>query len=171
MKQDFTTNEKQIIFLRDLMGTKSIILCENQHKKVFIVQSASSPLGAWTTFGPLCHGCSQKNTSQQFSYELVATWPNHRSWDLSVRRSGSTFKVLRTSRLRTLSQTVTQWTYRKNPLSAASTSQTLRFQSLLKIHDDSCGSERKPIWKLAALWRFHDKIDSIKLSYNVVGSL
>ena len=47
------------------------------------------------------------------------TWPNQDNWDLSTRRSGSTFKALRFSQLCTLSQSFTPWTFRKNAIFAA----------------------------------------------------
>jgi len=50
-------------------------------------------------------------------------WTIHRSWDLSIRRwTGSTFADLRNSLLRTWSWSFIPWTFRKNPLSAACTS-------------------------------------------------
>ena len=52
------------------------------------------------------------------SWDFLDTWPRQRiycSWDFSIRRSGSTFRTLRISQLRTLSRSVTPWTHRKIP--------------------------------------------------------
>ena len=50
------------------------------------------------------------------SWDILDTWPNQRSWDLSIRRSGSKFRALRISQLRSLSQSVfTSCTLRKIP--------------------------------------------------------
>jgi len=55
------------------------------------------------------------------SWGILVTWPHNRSWDLWIRKSGSTFKVLRISLLSTSSRSVTQWDLRKNLISAACT--------------------------------------------------
>ena len=54
---------------------------------------------------------------------ILATWPNQRGWDLSIRRNGWTFRTQaqRISHLRTLSRSFTPWTLRKSPISAACT--------------------------------------------------
>jgi len=43
-------------------------------------------------------------------WNFLDTWPKQRNWDLSILRSGSTFRVLRISQLLTLSPSVTLWT-------------------------------------------------------------
>jgi len=95
----------------------------------------------WTTSGPLSHEWRQ----QDFPRLSLDTRPNQRNWDLSIRsRSGSTFRSLRNSQLRTLSQSVKEWTLHKNPISAACTWYSVP-QSLPKIHDHMWWSEQRPI--------------------------
>ena len=55
------------------------------------------------------------------SWHILITYPNHRSWDLSVRRSCSTFQVLRISQLCGLSWGDTPSTLRENLIPATHT--------------------------------------------------
>ena len=49
--------------------------------------------------------CSQQTYFANLSWGILVTWPNHLSWDVSIRRRRvSTFKVLRISQLHTLSR-------------------------------------------------------------------
>jgi len=75
-----------------------------------------------TTSGPLCHACTSRGCLANLYWGIQDTWPNQPCWDFSIRRNGSTFVVLRIWQLRTLSRSVAPWTLRKNPVSAAWTS-------------------------------------------------
>ena len=82
------------------------------------------------------------------SWGILDKWPNQYICTPSIRRSGSTFKALRISQLRTLSRSVTPGTLRKNPISAAFPG---AFRSLPKNQDHRSGSEQRLIQKLTAL--------------------
>jgi len=79
-------------------------------------------------------GLARKTCLASISWGILDTWPNQRSWDLSIRRSGSTFRALRFSQLRTLSRSVTPLALHKNPIAAACP-WNLLFRSLPKIQD------------------------------------
>jgi len=52
------------------------------------------------------------------SWDILDTLPNQRIWDLSIwRRYDFTFRVLRNSKLRTLSRSVTLWILHKKTIS------------------------------------------------------
>jgi len=51
-------------------------------------------------------GCSQQNVPLSILWDILDTWLNQRSWDFSLRRSGSTFRTLRMLQLHTLSRSV-----------------------------------------------------------------
>jgi len=55
---------------------------------------------------------NQQDVPRQFLWGILDTWPNQRSCDLSIQRSGSTFRALQLSQLRTLSRSVTPGVYR-----------------------------------------------------------
>jgi len=98
-----------------------ILLAPRQYRtKQGRSEDVSTPPGPWTTSGPLSRGFSQQNLPRQsfVGHSGHMAEPTC-SWDLSMRRSGSTFRALRISQLRLLSGSVTPWTLRKNPISAA----------------------------------------------------
>jgi len=52
---------------------------------------------------PLSRGCSQRRTwLAKFSWDILNTWPKQLNWNVAVRGSPSTFKVLWISQLRAL---------------------------------------------------------------------
>jgi len=51
-------------------------------------------------------GVDSRNIIDNLSRSILITWPNNRSWDLSIWRSDSTFRSLRSSQKRTLSRSV-----------------------------------------------------------------
>jgi len=55
-------------------------------------------------------GVASKTCLTNLSRGILNRWLNQQSWDLSIRRSCSTFRALRISQLRTLSWSVTPWT-------------------------------------------------------------
>ena len=89
------------------------------------------------------------------SWDILNTWPIQYSWDLSIWRSGSTFRVLGFSQLRTLSRSATSWTTRKNSISVACTWDGIFLQPLPEIRDCRWGSEERPIrnWQLCGVWK------------------
>jgi len=92
-------------------------------------------------------GAASRNRLTYLSWGFLVTWLNHRSWDLSVRKSSPTFRALRISQQRSLSQSVTPATFRKNPISTAYTwDSTHSVVTNLKL-----GSEQRPIQKLTIL--------------------
>ena len=123
------------------------------HTKAGPVQDWTSitPIGPWTTSGPLWRGCSQHDSHCQSFLVILVTWPHHRSWDLWIRKSGLTFKVLRIALLPTLSRSVTPWSLRKNPIFAACTLDS----SLPVIKQDSWAQVKigaKIDWLTALRW-------------------
>ena len=72
---------------------------------------------------PLGHfsvGFASRTCLPNLSWDIPVTWPNNRSWDFSIRRSGSILAV-RISQMHTLSLNVTPQTFLKNFISAACT--------------------------------------------------
>jgi len=64
-------------------------------------------------------GLASRTCLANISWDILDTWLNQRSWDLSIRRSGSAFRARRISQLRILSRCVTPWALHDNPISAA----------------------------------------------------
>ena len=87
-----------------------------------------TPPGNWTTSGPL-----QAIPRQSF-VGRSGHMADQSSWNLSIWRSGSTFRAVRISRLRSLSRSVTPWTLRKSSISAACTWDNI-FHSIPNSHD------------------------------------
>ena len=101
-------------------------------------------------------GVASRTCLANVSWDILDTWPNQRSWDLSIRRSGSTFRAFRNSQLRILQPLrVTPRTPCKNPISAACTCDG----TLSVITQDSWpyrwGSEQRSIqnWQLCGAWK------------------
>ena len=64
-------------------------------------------------------GVASRTCLANLSCGILGTWPNQRSWDLSIRKSaGLTARALRISDLRCLSRSVTPRILRKYPTSA-----------------------------------------------------
>jgi len=99
------------------------------------------------TNGPHSRGCRQQDLPHQsFLWgSSHVSEPLYSRCDLSIRRSGSPFRALRISPLRTLSRSITPWTLHKDPISAACT-----WDSTLSVIIEGYrwGWEHRPIWKL-----------------------
>jgi len=85
-------------------------------------------------------------------WDILVTWPDQRSWDLSIRKTGLTFRALWISQLRDLSRSVTPWTLRRNPVSAACTWDNI-LSVMPNIHDqlttgEDWNKDRFKNWKL-----------------------
>jgi len=74
--------------------------------------------GPWTS-RLLSHRCSQQDLSRKSFLGDSGNMAEPLRWDLSNRKSGMTFRALRISNLCILPRSVTPWTLRKNPISAA----------------------------------------------------
>jgi len=99
---------------------------------------------SWRTSWQLSRGCSQKDVN--LSWEILDTWPNHRSWDLSIRWSSSTLRRY-ASRSCAHSRKVSRRGLIANFLAVEIT----LFWSLSKVNDRRWGSGQRPISKLKAL--------------------
>ena len=59
--------------------------------------------------GPFPVGIASRTCLAKLSRGIFDRWPNQRSWDLWIRRSGLTFSGLRIAHLHTLSRSVIPW--------------------------------------------------------------
>jgi len=98
------------------------------------LEMKSLHLGLWTTSEPLFRGFSQQKLPRQSFVGHSGKWPNQYICAPSIRRSGSTFKALRISQLRTLSRSVTPGLFEKIP-SLPLSPEIILFRSLPKIQD------------------------------------
>jgi len=73
----------------------------------------SSQISYLCRLGRFPVGAVSRTRLSDLYWNILVTWPNHRSWDICIRRSGSTFWALRISQLRSLSRSVTPRTLRK----------------------------------------------------------
>jgi len=121
--------------------------------------------------GSLSRGCNQ----QDLPHQSFCGHSGHRaeptySWDLSTRRSGSTFRTLQISKLRTLPLSVTPCTLRK----ISSTPLVLLgalFQSLPRfiIIVEDGNKDHFENWQLGSVWKFSFwDHKAIKLTQNSV---
>ena len=84
--------------------------------QVVDVITSSGPLSAPVRRFP--EDVANKTRLSDVSWGILVTRPVP-IWDLSIRRSGSTFRFLRISQLRNLLRSVKSWTLCKNTISAA----------------------------------------------------
>ena len=78
------------------------------------------------SWGYVSVGVARRSFFINFLSNIMNTWPNQCSWDLSIRsRSDSTFKALRVSQLRSLSWSVTALIVWKNPIYGAFNSNSI----------------------------------------------
>ena len=82
-------------------------------------------------------------------WDILDTWPNQCKWNLSILKSGSIFRALRLSWLRTSSQIVRSWLLHRIPISANVA--IARLDSFFKILDQKQVLEQGELEKLAAL--------------------
>ena len=82
------------------------------------VEDVVTAPGSWTS-RLMSHRCSQQDLPRISFLADSGNMARPRSWDLSNRKSGVTFRALRISNLCILSRSVTPWTLRTNPISAA----------------------------------------------------
>ena len=111
--------------------------------------SHSTPPGTWTTSGTLSRGCSQ----QAMPFQSFLGHSGHMaepSWGLSIRKSGSTFVVLRISSCALCREVSRRELFAKIP-SLPLALEIILFKSLPEIHDHRWGSEQRPISKLTVL--------------------
>jgi len=107
-----------------------------------------TPLGPWTSSGPLSRAYSHQDLPLQFLWDILDILPNERSWDLLIWSiSVSTFRALRISQLRTLSRGITPRTLRKNPISAAWSRDSI--PSVMNQNSWPCDHRNKDRFKIA----------------------
>ena len=82
-------------------------------------------------------------------------WPKQCSWDVTIRRIGSTFRAWRISQLRPSSPSVTTWTHRKNSISAPCTWDSIlcHYPRLMTIGEDRKKTDFKD-WQLSGVRKF-----------------
>jgi len=126
----------------------------SNHKATSELQSLHLVFVVWS-LGRFLMDIANKTRLANLSWNILVTWPNQRNWDLSIRRRGSAFKVLRISQLRTMLRNITPWTLLKNRIFAICTwdSTNRRYPKFVTIVEDSnkdwfknrqfCG-----VWKL-----------------------
>jgi len=109
-------------------GTASLGRLKLSHgqQQFLIVLMASHQSGTKQdqTVAPLARitvGAASRIFLANISWDILDTWSNQRIWDISIRRSGSTFRASRISQLHALSRSVTSWPLRKNLISVACT--------------------------------------------------
>jgi len=120
--------------------------------------------GTWSS-GPHSRGCTPSRTSSKIFPGKFWSWLNHLSLNLSIWRSGSTFRALGISLLRTSSRRelfATPWTrevsrrglFAKIP-SLPLAPETTLFQPLLKIHYHTWdrNKDRFINWQLCSVWK------------------
>ena len=90
-------------------------------------------------------GVASRTCRANLLWGILDIWSNQRSWDLLIRRSATTWRTLLISQLRTLFQSITPWTLRKNPNPTAC-SWIIQYQWLPKIYNHSCWSEQTWIY-------------------------
>jgi len=117
-----------------------ILLAPHQDGIKRKVEDVVTPPSPWSTSGPLSRGFSQQDLLQQSFLGHSGHVAKPTFMDLSIQRSGSTFRALQISQQRTLSRSVIPWTLRKNPITAAFT-----WDNILSVITQDCKVSK---WKV-----------------------
>ena len=121
-------------------------------KVLNVIVPSSSRSSNWSS--PVC--LASKACLGSLSWGILLTWPNHLSWDRSIRRSnGSMLRDFRISELRTLINSVTPSIRRKKPhfgrlpLWSHSYGHYLWFMTISENEEKNCFEN----WGLCFFWR------------------
>ena len=121
-------------------------------KVLNVIVPSSSRSSNWSS--PVC--LASKACLGSLSWGILLTWPNHLSWDLSIRRSnGSTLRDFRISELRTLINSVTPSIRRKKthfgrlPLWSHAYGHYPWFMTISENEEKNCFEN----WGLCFFWR------------------
>jgi len=116
-----------------------------------------TPPGPWLISGSLSMGVASRTYLVDLSWDILVTWSNQCSWDLSIQRSGLTWHSGFTNF--TVAHFVTKCCeFFAKILSLPLILQKEHFQSLHKIHDNGCGLERRSIRKPTSLQCLKDPV-------------